>query len=122
MKKVDQVDELLHYAKQLDEAIVIEHHDVPEDLWVLTKPHMTGDLSRFCTSEILSHPLSVDPTFNFGKSEVTPFTYKHLLLKSKRTGLPPVFLGPTAIHYSKEKSVYSKIVQAVASKTPEGDS
>ena len=118
MKKVDQVDELLQYAKQLDEAIVIEHHDVPEDLWVLAKPHMTGDLSRFCTSEILSHPLSVDPTFNFGKFEVTPFTYKHLFLKSKRTGIAPVFLGPTAIHYSKQKSVYSKIVHAVASNTP----
>ena len=117
MKKVDQVDELLQYAKQLEDTIVLEHHDVPEDLWVLGKSHMTADLSRFCTSEILSHPLSVDPTFNFGKFEVTPFTYKHLFLKSKRTGAAPVFLGPTAIHYSKQKVVYSKIVRAVASNT-----
>lgn len=76
------------------------------------------DLSRFCPSEILSHPLSVDPTFNFGKFEVTPFTYKHLFLISKRTGTAPAFVGPTAIHYSKQKSVYSKIVHAVASNTP----
>ena len=118
MKQVDQVDELLQYAKQLEKPIVLEHHDVPEDLWVLSKPHMTADLSRFCTSEVLSHPFSVDPTFNFGKFEVTPFTYKHLFLKSKRTGTAPVFLGPTAIHYSKQKGVYSKIVHAVASNTP----
>lgn len=118
MKQVDQVDELLQYAKQLEKPIVLEHHDVPEDLWVLSKPHMTADLSRFCTSEVLSHPFSVDPTFNFGKFEVTPFTYKHLFLKSKRTGTAPVFLGPTAIHYSKQKAVYSKIVHAVASNTP----
>ena len=79
---------------------------------------MTVDLSRFCTSEIRSHPLSVDLTFNFGKFEVTPFTYKHLFLKSKRTDTAPVFLEPTAIHYSKQKGVYSKIVHAVASNTP----
>lgn len=118
MKKVDQVDELLQYAKHREYSIVLEHHDFPEDLWVLAKPHMIADLSRFCTSEILSHPMSVDPTFNFGKFEVTPFTYKHLFLISKRTGKAPAFVGPTAIHYSKQKSVYSKIVHAVASNTP----
>ena len=59
----------------------------------------------------------MDPTFNFGKFEMTPFTYKHLLLKSKQSGTAPVFLGPTAIHYSKQKAVYSKIVHAVASNT-----
>ena len=79
---------------------------------------MTVDLSRFCTSEIRSHPLSVDPTFNFGKFEVMPFIYKHLFLKSKRTDTAPVFLGPTAIQNSKQKGVYSKIVCAVASNTP----
>ena len=118
MKQVDQVDELLQYAKHLEEPIVLEHQDVPEDLWVLSKPHMTLNLSRFCTSEVLSHPFSVDATFNFGKFEVTPFTYKHLFLKSKRTGTAPAFLGPTAIHYSKQKGVYSKIAHAVASNTP----
>ena len=74
MKKVDDVDELLLYAKHSEEPIVLEHHDVPEDLWVLAKPLMTKDLSSFCTSDKLSHPLSVDPAFNFGKFEVTPFT------------------------------------------------
>ena len=79
---------------------------------------MTMDLSRFCTSEKLSYPLSVDPTFNFGKFEVTPFTYKHLFLTCKRTGGAPSFLGPTAIHYSKHKSVYKEIVHAVANSSP----
>ena len=118
IKKGDQVGELLQYAKHLEEPIILEHHDVPEDLWVLSKPHMTVDLSRFCTSEMRSHPLNVDPTFNFGIFEVTPFAYKHLFLKSKRTDTAPVFLGPTAIHYSKQKGVYSKIVHAVTSNTP----
>ena len=113
MRKVDEIGELLQYTKNNEESIVLEHHDVPEDLWVLAKPHMTTDLSRFCTSDQLNHPLSVDPMFNF-----TPFTYKHLVLKSKWTGAAPSFLGPMAIHYSKQKSVYKKVIQAVANSTP----
>ena len=35
----------------------------------------------------------------------------------KRTRTAPFFLGPTATHYSKEKSVYKKIVHAVANST-----
>ena len=41
---------------------------------------MCLDMTRFLTSPVLSRPLSVDPTFNFGKYEVTPFTYRQLLL------------------------------------------
>ena len=76
MKKVDDVDELLLYAKHGEEPIVLEHHDVPEDLWVLAKPYWTKDVSMFCTSDKHSNPLSVDPTFNFGKFEVTLLTSK----------------------------------------------
>ena len=118
LKKGDNVDELLLYSKHKDENIVIEHHDVPEDLWVLGKTHMSQDLSRFCCSSAHNHPLSVDPTFNFGKFEVTPYSYKHLLLTSKRTNEPPVFIGPTAIHYSKSKNVYKKIASAVCRSAP----
>ena len=76
MNKSDQINELPLYSKQKDETVVLEHQDVPEDLWILGKPHMYQDLSRFCTSDSLSHPYSVDPTFNLGKFEVTPFSYK----------------------------------------------
>ena len=40
MNKSDQVDELLLYSKQKDETVVLEHHDVPEDLWILGKSYM----------------------------------------------------------------------------------
>lgn len=118
MRKTDEIEELLIYSKQKDDTIILEHHDVPEDLWILSKKHMCQDLSRFCTSETLSHPFSVDPTFNFGHFEVTPFSYKHLLLTSKRTKDSPVFLGPTAIHYSKTKTAFKKIATAVVSSCP----
>ena len=105
------MDELLNYAKETDEKILISHHDFPEDLWILGTDQMCHDLNRFCTSELLSYPLTVDPTFSFGKYDVTPFCYRHLFLKSKRTQVPPVFLGPTALHHSKAKATYKKIVE-----------
>lgn len=117
-RSADEVEELLLYSKILEDPIVLEHHDIPEDLWVLGKQHMCNDLARFCCSEIMSYPLSVDPTFNFGRFEVTPYSYRHLLLRSKRTKEPPVFLGPTAIHYSKTKQVFKKIASAVALNSP----
>lgn len=117
-KSVDEVEELLLYSKSVNDPIVLEHHDVPEDLWALGKQHMCNDLSRFCCSEIMSYPLSVDPTFNFGRFEVTPYSYKHLFLRSKRTKEAPVFMGPTAIHYSKSKPVFKKIAADVAINTP----
>ena len=118
LRKTDEIEELLLYSKQKEKPIIIEHHDVPEDLWIIGKKHLCQDLSRLCTSDILSHPFSVDPTFNFGRFEVTPFSYKPLLLKSKRTNDCPVSLGPTAIHYSKSKGVFTKIATAVVSSCP----
>ena len=76
--------------------------------------NMYEDMSHFCTSLALSYPFSV----NFGRYEVTPFTYRHLLLKTKRTGVPPVFWGQTALHESKEKATYRKVVTAVISSCP----
>ena len=117
MRKTDEMEELLLYSKLKEDQIILEHHDVPEDLGILGKKHMCQDLSRFCTSETRSHPFSVDPTFNFGRFEVTPFSYKHLLLKLKRTKDFSVFVGPTAVHYSKSKTVF-KIASAVVSNFP----
>ena len=111
------VDELLRYAKETDEKIVLSHHDFPEDLCILGTGQMCKDLDRFCPSELMSQPCSVDPTFSFGKYEVTPFCYRHLFLKSKRTQVPPIFIGPTALHHSKSKQTYKKIVDEVTTAT-----
>lgn len=119
-RKANDIEEHFLYSKQKDgDSLILEHHDVLEDLWILgKKQHMYQDLSRYCTSKILSHPFSVDPTFNFGHYGVTPFSYKHLLLQSKRTKDSPVFVGPTAIHYSKNKNIFKKIALAVVSSYP----
>lgn len=61
MKKVDSVYELLQYTKHLEEPIILEHHNVQEDLQVLSKSHMTVDLSRLCNSDIQSPPAQCFP-------------------------------------------------------------
>ncbi|KAL9976819.1 hypothetical protein ACROYT_G014154 [Oculina patagonica] len=79
-------------------------------------------ISQFC---FLDSPCSfitftagniTDPTLNFRKFEVTPFSYQHLLLNSKRTNEAPVFIGPTALHYMY---VYKKIPSVVSASCPE---
>ena len=103
---VDPVDDLLVYARLKEQKVVLRHQDMPTDLWVLGTDVMCRDLPKFTTNASLSHPLSIDPTFNMGQFEVTPVVYKHLFLTSKRTGNSPIFLGPTMIHHRKDYQTY----------------
>ena len=80
---------------------------------------MCADLDRFCRTREEYYPISVDPTFDFGPFEVTPFTYRQLLLRSNRSDVHPVFLGPTAIHHSKDSQTYGKIVSSVSRACPQ---
>ena len=120
LKRVNEQEELLLYLRHLEEPPVLQHHDIPEDLGILGMPQMCLDLSHFCTSDLSSHPLSVDPTFNFGAFEVAPFTYRHLFLRRKRTGVAPVFVGPTAMHHSKDQRTYRNIVNAETAREMQG--
>ena len=56
---------------------------------------------RFCTSSFKFGIVTVDPTFTLGDFDVTPITYRHLLLKTRRGNQPPIFIGPVLIHYRK---------------------
>ena len=97
----DPVEELLVYARKKDEKIILRHQDMPANLWVLGTAVMCVDVGKFTSCEQLSHPISIDPTF-----EVTPVVYRHLFLTSKRTGNNPIFLGPTMIHHRKDFQTY----------------
>ena len=116
-EKTDDVADLLKYARDKDD-LVLHHADFPDDLWVLGTTVMCQDLERFTTSDILSHPVSIDPTFNMGQFEVTPIVYKHLFLKSKRMGESPIFLGPTMIHHKKTYETYRTFASKCASTSP----
>ena len=78
----------------------------PEPAIVLASQQQLVDLERFCCDSCGFSILTVDPTFSLGDFDVTPTTYRHLLLCSKRTNKPPVMLGPTMIHYRKNFSTY----------------
>lgn len=67
----DDVDDFLRYARDKDD-LVLHHSDFPEDLWVLGTSSMCRELVRSITSDILSHPFTVGPTFSLGKFDVTP--------------------------------------------------
>lgn len=81
-------------ARKKDEQILLKHEDVPSDLFVLGTEVMCGDVGKFSSCEQLSHPISIHPTFDMGKFEVTLVVYRHLFLTSKRTGNNPIFLDP----------------------------
>jgi len=51
-------------------------------------------------SNFVSLPLTL-PSFCSGDFDVTPTSYRHLLLESVRTGKPPVMIVPTLVHYKK---------------------
>ena len=55
----------------------------PDPAIVLAEDHQIADLVRFCTSSIEFGILTVDPTFSLGQFDVTPITYRHLLLATK---------------------------------------
>lgn len=115
-KQNDPVDDLLVYARKCEEQIVLKLADVPTDLWVLGTKVMCNDLGRFTSSEKLSHPICIDPTFNMGQFEVTPVVYKHLFLACKRTGKNPVFVGPTMIHHRKDFQTYKELASTCVTK------
>ena len=71
----------------------------PEPAIVLASDQQLVDVERFCCKSPFC-VLTIDPTFSLGDFDVTPTTYRHLLLVSKRTGKPPVMIGPTMVHYS----------------------
>ena len=114
-RDLDPVEDLIVYARHKDEKVVLRHEDMPLDLWVLGTDIMCKDLVRFSCSGSLSHPLSIDPTFNMGQYEVTPVVYKQLFLRTKRYGQNPVFLGPTMLHHKKNFDTYKVLASTCVS-------
>ena len=77
----------------------------PQALAFLSDVRQLLDLERFCTNPSKPGILRIDTTYNCGEFYVTPTTYRHQLLLSKRTGKHPVLLGPTLIHITLGKKV-----------------
>jgi len=104
----DEMFEMIQQAKLGDSTgmFVRETRASPEPAFVLARDRQLDDLVRFCTNPSVFSILTVDPTFNLGAFDVTPTTYRHLLLESVRSGSPPVLIGPTMVHYRKTFHTY----------------
>ena len=80
---------------------------MPEPAIILASDYQLCDSVRFGTNSTEHCVLTIDPTFSLGKFDVTPVTYRSLLLESRKHGKLPVCFGPILIHYSKSFSTYS---------------
>ena len=90
-----------------------------EPLCVLASERQLNDLKWFCCYEREFKPLTVDPTFNIGRFNVTPISYQHLALENKNGGKHPTFIGPILIHEKKNEETYSTFCASLKSLEPE---
>lgn len=73
----------------------------PEPAIMLAVDQQLHDLVHFSTSTSEFCIITIDPTFTLGDFDVTPITYRHLLLETKWNKQPSIFLGPVLLHYKK---------------------
>ena len=85
----------------------------PQPLAFLADARQQNDVERFCTNPGKPGILSIDTAYNCGEFYVTPTTYRHQLLLSKRTGKHPVLLGPTLIHKHRDKEAFSYLASSI---------
>lgn len=77
-----------------------------------------NDVARFCTNPVHFSVLGIDPTFNLGQFFVTVTTYKHLMLKLKRSDEHPIFVGPCFIHMLQTTQSYHGFLSYLIGKKP----
>ena len=113
-KQVSDIRKKLFVSKQTDDlAVMMERckciepdepefvravQAAPQPLCVLATDLQLKQVQFCCTDPENFSILSVNPTFNLGEFYVTPVVFLHKAFVSKRTGKPPVYLGPILIH------------------------
>ena len=111
----DELYSVMFAAKQEDASnrFIRDLKVLPEPAIVLASEYQLHDLIRFGTDASEHCILTIDPTFSLGEFDVTPITYRHLLVKSRRTGKPPICIGPILIHYKKSFQTYHYFVSSL---------
>ena len=104
----DELYQVMFQAKQeeKDSTFIRVLKVLPDPAIVLATDRQLHDLVCFCTDPGNFCGMTVDPTFSLGEFDVTPITYSDLLFESRRTGQPPVCIGPVMIHYRKTYETY----------------
>lgn len=91
----------------------------PEPAIVLADDQQLHDLCRFATSSHDFCIVTIAPTFSLGDFDVTPLTYHHLPLESRRNKRSPIFLGPVLIHYKKAFATYLFFASSLIGQCPQ---
>ena len=94
------------HLEDADKKFVRDIKAYPEPAVILASDVQLNDIARFCCDPFEFSVLTIDPTFSLGDFDVTPTTYRHLLLECNRSKKPPVTIGPTLIHYRKTFQTY----------------
>lgn len=90
-----------------------------EPFCVLASNRQLNDIKRFCCNTKEFKPLTVDPTFNLGQFNVTPISYQHLLLETRKEGKHPTLIGPVLLHERKTEETYSLFCGSLKALEPE---
>ena len=106
-------------SKDRKSAFIRDVRVANKPLCVLATDRQLNDLKRFCCNETEFRPFSVDPTFDIGQFNVTPISYEHLLLKTKRDDKHPTLIGPVLIHERKTEETYSTFASSLRTMEPD---
>ena len=106
-------------AKKRSTAFIRDVRVGGEPLCVLATDRQLDDIVRFCCSTAYHKPLTVDPTFDIGKFNVTPISYQHLMLENVKDGNHPTLIGPILIHERKTEDTYSMFCGSLKALQPE---
>jgi len=85
----------------------------PQPLAFLADERQLKEVERFCTNPSDPGILGVDTTYNCGEFYVTPTTYRHRQVISKRTGKHPVMIGPTLIHKHRDEEAFAYLASSM---------
>ena len=92
-KEWDELYSLMTAAKEDGPDFIQAIVNHPEPMCLLATDFQLHSLSQSCTDAVDFRPVSIDPTFNNGPFNVTPVSFRIILLESNRTGQCPVFVG-----------------------------
>ena len=92
------------------------HSDIPDDFWVIGNENIVVEMSNGITLPIL-----VDPTFNFGAYDITPFSYRIVLFQCKSQNVSKkwalaTMVGPAIVYLNKSANTYKLTMRCIAKK------
>lgn len=110
--------------KSLSNAFTKELRVAPELSIVLPNDRMWHHICRFIAKDHCWSVLGIDTTFNICRYNVTISTYRHPLLRTVGTKVPPVLMNPVLTHLNNTFAPHSPIsvimikVRIIAFKSP----